>query len=87
MKPIIALLAPALLALFAVSGCARTEYIEIRPQCTLPPEPTLPAIDRGTMWDALGDADYRALERYVNTLWAAYDEQRAMIKVLCDEAP
>ncbi|WP_339119186.1 hypothetical protein [Halomonas sp. BMC6] len=84
MKPINALLIIGLMVSFAVSGCARTEYIEIHPQCTPPPEPTLPAIDRGTMWDALGDDRYRQLERYINGVWAFSDEQGAMLDSLCE---
>lgn len=84
MKPINALLAPALLALFAVSGCTATEYIHVTPECTPPPQPALPEIDRGELWDALGDDRYRELERYINGVWAFSDEQGALLDSLCE---
>lgn len=84
MKPINALLAPALAALFAVSGCTTTEYIHVTPECTPPPQPALPEIDRGELWDALGDERYRQLERYINGVWAFSDEQGAMLDTLCE---
>jgi hypothetical protein len=37
------------------------------------------------MWDALGDAAYRDLERYINGLWGYADEQAAMLDVLCND--
>lgn len=80
-----ALLALALTATLGVSGCARTEYVEIRPQCTPPSQPALPLIDRGELWDKLGDSEYRRLESYINQLWAFSDEQAAMLSVLCGE--
>lgn len=98
MKPTSALLPSALLALFAVSGCASTEYVEVRPQCTPPSEPATPSIDRGELWDTfidaeryretdepvlIGDARYRALERHVNAAWAWGDEQQALLQILC----
>jgi hypothetical protein len=78
-----ALLTSVLTAIFAVSGCSSTQYVEIRPDCTPPPAPVLPAIDRGALWDALGDQQYRAVERYIDGLWAYADEQAAMLGVLC----
>lgn len=87
MNRMAALLLSAPLAIFAVSGCTTTEYIHVTPECTPPPQPVLPEIDRGAMWSALGDTDYRALERYINGLWAFSDEQGAMLEALCDEAP
>lgn len=73
----------ALAAIFAVSGCARTEYIEVRPNCTPPSQPALPAISRGELWDSLGDAQYRELERYILGLWSYADEQAALLGELC----
>jgi hypothetical protein len=43
----------------------------------------MPGIDQGELWDALGDARYRKLERYLNTLWGYADEQAAMLGELC----
>lgn len=83
MKPINALLAPALLAL-SVTSCTTTEYIHVTPECTPPPQPALPEIDRGELWDALGDDRYRQLERYINGVWAFSDEQGAMLDSLCE---
>mgnify|MGYP000043469835 CR=1 FL=1 len=87
MKPTTALMTAALLATFAVSGCSTVEYVEVTPRCTPPSEPALPVIDRGELWDALGDARYRVLERYINVLWSYADEQAAMLGELCDDAP
>ncbi|MGM0783886.1 MAG: hypothetical protein ACQEUM_07225 [Pseudomonadota bacterium] len=77
----------ALVATFGVSGCATTEYREVRPQCSPPPEPSLPTIGRGELWDALGDERYRELERYLNALWGYADEQAAMLGELCGDSP
>lgn len=85
MKPTTVRLALALLATFAVSGCSSPQYIEVRPQCTPPSQPALPAIDRGELWDSLGDARYREFERYINGLWGYADEQAAMLGVLCGD--
>jgi len=79
-----ALMIAGLTATCAVSGCATTEYIEVRPECTPPTEPNLTAIDRGELWDSLGDDRYRELERYLNSLWGYADEQAAMLGELCD---
>ena len=84
MKPINALLLNALIATFAVSGCTTTEYINVTPECTPPPQPVLPIIDQGSLWDALGDARYRVIESYINELWAYSDEQAAMLDALCE---
>ena len=80
-----ALMIAGLLAIFAGSGCSTVEYVEVTPQCTPPSQPALPVIDAGELWDALGDAEYRQLERYVNTLWGYADEQAAMLDALCGE--
>lgn len=74
-----------IILLLALSGCTTTEYIEIRPQCTPPAQPALPAISRGDLWDQLGDAQYRKLERYVNGLWGYADEQAALLGELCGD--
>lgn len=74
----------ALAVIFAVSGCASTEYVPVTPECTPPGKPALPEIDRGQLWDAVGDAQYRQIERYVNALWGYADEQAAMLVALCD---
>lgn len=83
MKRITALIACGLMASFAVSGCATSEYVYITPQCTPPPEPLLTSIDKGGFWDVAGDGLYRDVETYINSLWAYADEQRAMLDELC----
>ncbi len=83
MKQMNVLKASALLAAFAASGCTTTEYVHVSPQCTPPPQPTLPLIDQGELWDALGDERYRELERYINGVWSFADEQGAMLNELC----
>ena len=75
------LLAAALL----LSACSTVEYVEVTPQCTAPTQPALPSIDRGSLWDALGDDSYRQLERYINRVWAWADEQAALLGELCGE--
>lgn len=85
MKPMNALKASVLLAIFAASGCATTEYVHVSPECTPPHQPTLPLIEQGALWDALGDEQYRVLERYINGLWSYADEQGAMLEALCND--
>lgn len=84
MKQMSGLAVLALTALFAVSGCARTEYVTLQPQCEPVVVPALPILDRGELWDALGDAQYRELERYINGIWGVVDEQAALIEAVCD---
>ena len=84
MKRMIGIVALGLLVSLGASGCA-TEYVEIRPNCTPPAQPALPQVDRGELWDALGDEQYRRLERYVNALWGYADEQAALLGELCEE--
>lgn len=75
----------SLLALLLVSGCiTTTEYVALQPQCEPVVVPALPLLDRGELWDALGDAQYRELERYINGLWGVVDEQAALIEAVCD---
>ena len=79
-----ALLTSALLATLGVSGCATTtEYVTLQPQCEPVVVPALPLLDRGELWQALGDAQYRELERYINGIWGVVDEQAALIKSVC----
>ena len=87
MKQMSGLLKAGLLAIsVATSGCTTTtEYVTLQPQCAPPKQPALPVIDRGELWDKLGDSEYRVLERYVNGLWSWADEQAAMLDVLCGE--
>jgi len=75
--------ASVLAVLFAVSGCTTIEYVEVRPQCEPVPIPALPSLDRGELWDALGDAQYREVERYINGLWSVIDEQSAVLGAAC----
>lgn len=82
MKPITALMVSGLLAL-SVASCTTTEFIHVTPECTPPPQPALPELSKGELWDALGDERYRALERYINGVWAFSDEQGAMLQTLC----
>lgn len=83
MKQMTALMIAGLMATFGVSGCSTVEYVEIRPSCAPPSPPPLPLIDQGELWDALGDAQHRQLERYLNGLWGYADEQAALLDVLC----
>lgn len=73
-----------LLALFVgVSACTSVEYVPTSPQCTPAPPPVLPELDRGEMWDRLGDRDYRRLESYIDRLWAYADENAVIVENLC----
>ena len=82
MKPRSALLTSALMVIF-VASCTTLEYVPVKIECTPPPEPVLPEIDRGALWDSVGDAEYRRIETYINELWAYSDEQAAMLGALC----
>ena len=82
MKPRSALLISALMALF-VASCTTVEYVPVKPECTPPPEPVLPEIGRGALWDSVGDTQYRVIETYINELWRYSDEQAAMLGALC----
>ena len=75
------LIAGALLLL--LSGCTTLEYVLVKPECTSPPEPVLPDVSRGLLWDSVGDTQYRVIETYINELWAYSDEQAAMLGALC----
>lgn len=72
------------LAVVSVASCTTIEYVPITPTCTAPPNPVLPEIDRGELWDALGDKEYRQIETYITRLWAYTDEQSAILSELCD---
>lgn len=77
------ILGPAALCV-AVSGCAsepRVEYLQ--PDCPVIQRPALPELSRGRLWDALGDAEYRRLEAYVNGVWSIVDQQAAALEVVC----
>ena len=82
MKLTSALLTSALLVL-SVASCTTVEYIEVKPECTPPPGPVLTDIYRGALWDSVGDTRYRAIETYIDQLWAYSDEQAAMLGALC----
>lgn len=83
MKTMSALQASVLTTIFAVSGCASTEYVAVTPECTPPSKPALPVIDKGALWERLGDAEYRKVESYINALWGYADEQGAILDELC----
>ena len=67
-----------------LAGCATTERVYITPDCTVPPRPTLPTVDAGELWDAVGDDMYRVLEERDARLtdWAL--ELEAGVRVLCE---
>ena len=82
MKPRSALLTSALMVIF-VASCTTLEYVPVKIECTPPPEPVLPEIDRGALWDSVGDTQYRVIETYINELWRYSDEQAAMLGAIC----
>ena len=83
MKQMSGLAVFALLATLGVSGCTTTEYVTLQPQCEPVVVPALPLLDRGELWQALGDSQYRQLERYINGIWGVVDEQAALIEAVC----
>lgn len=76
------LIVPLLLLL--LSGCATTELVALQPQCEPVVVPALPILEKGELWQALGDSQYRQLERYISGLWSVIDEQAAVIAAVCD---
>lgn len=70
------------LTLLVTSGCATTEYVEVRPECTVPPQPALPQID-GSELQSLSDDTYWKLERREKRLTDWTMEMRAMLRELC----
>ncbi len=78
MSPVIALIS------LGMTACATTEYVEVRPECSVPPQPTLPQID-GEALSSLDDETYWALEKREKRLtdWAL--EQNAMLQELCGD--
>lgn len=79
--------ASLLAALGAISGCAsQPETGYVQPSCQPAVIPALPELDRGELWDALGDAEYRRVEAYIGGLWGVIDEQRAIIKAVCQSS-
>lgn len=69
-------------ALVASCGTIQTEYIEVRPECTVPPQPALPQVDVDDL-DSLPDDVYWRLETREKRLtdWAL--EMRGMLQKLC----
>lgn len=86
MKPISVLLALVLLATLGISACTTTEFVHVTPECTPPPQPVLPELSKGDLWESIGDDQYRRLELYINNLWAFSDEQSAMLTALCGDS-
>ena len=79
-----------LLAVFGVvSGCASPapSVVYLSPDCPIVQRPTLPELNRGEIWDAMGDAGYREVERYINGVWAIVDQQDAILNMLCSPTP
>lgn len=77
------LLTASLLVILGASGCATPELVTLQPQCEPVVVPALPLLDRGELWQDLGDAQYRELERYISGLWSVIDEQAAVIDAVC----
>lgn len=77
-------LSALLVALGVSSGCAtKVEYIEVLPHCEPVITPFLPDLDRGLLWDKLGDEHFRQVEEYIGTLWGVIDEQTVIITSVC----
>lgn len=67
-----------------ISGCvSQPTPVYVKPYCSPISSPALPIIDRGELWDKLGDDKYRMLESYIDGLWGTIDEQRALISIVC----
>lgn len=67
------------------SGCTTDRYVYVHTQCTVPPMPALPSVDRAGVWDQMGNDDYRIIEAYIDGMWGLIDEQRSILKEVCDE--
>lgn len=79
------ILIAVLASLALLTGCETVRYVEVKPECDVPPLPVLPSID----WDELsgqGDALAR-LEAYEAALVDSLIEHREMLKVLCKKMP
>lgn len=74
-----------LLAILGTAGCTKTEIRDryIQPECSAPPQPNLPTVDAGELWDRIGSADFYSLQDRERLLvdWAL--EMQSMINVLC----
>lgn len=82
MKRTSALLASGLVVIFLAS-CTTVEYVPTQTGCTPPEWPLLPTVDRGELWDAIGDEKYRVIERYINTLYGHAKDQAVMLREIC----
>lgn len=51
-----------------IAGCATTEYVEVKPECTVPAKPSLPMIKK---------ADTECLNK--DTYWALMDRERRLV--------
>ena len=78
------LLLLGLLAILATSGCTtKTEIRYAKPMCEAPPQPALPSVNAGDLWDRIGQGDYDTLAIRESLLvdWAM--EMQSMINILC----
>ena len=73
------------LAVFLMTACAtRTEYVEVRPDCTPPPVPALPELSADDLAPLSDGVYYDVIERDARLQdWAL--EMRAMLRELCNE--
>lgn len=75
-----------LLPLILLAGCASPpEYIEITPECEVPPRPSLPAIPAEDL-EALPDETYFDLERREKRIVDWSLELEAIVRELCRES-
>ena len=68
-----------------MTGCATTEYVHVKPQCSVPPQPVLPQIESSRM-SCLDDETYWDLMERERRLvdWAL--EMRAVLGAVCDQS-
>ncbi len=75
----------SVLSALVTAGCVTgTEVVEIRPQCSVPPQPALPQIE-GSALEDLDEDTYEALEDREKRLvdWAL--EMRATLAEVCED--
>lgn len=71
-------------AVLLLAGCASSpEYIEIAPECEVPPRPSLPTIPAEDL-EALPDETYWALERREKRIVDWGMELEALARTLCE---
>lgn len=82
-----------MLSALLVTGCATTEYIEVKPDCEVPPAPILPILTWDELLMPMEYLPNGKIEEWDNTLdkWEEYEaalgdslaEHRAIVTAVC----